>query len=122
MIVEFFAGIVHDFRHLLAIALTLVFAGAIVAVFFITHQNRYSIEIFKEGLQIVVATLGGLIGSVVGYYFGESVASRTRENQTGITSDNQEEEQITPPAGEPPSSKNGDSQAKNDQTSDDNSR
>ena len=121
MIVEFFAGIVNDFRHLLAIALTLVFAGAIVAVFLIAHQNRYSIEIFKEGLQIVVATLGGLIGSVVGYYFGESAASRTRENQTGITSDNREEEPIIP-ARELPSSKNGDSQAKNDQTSDDNSR
>ena len=72
--------IINDFRHLLAIALTLVFAVAILSVLFFTWKNESDIEVFKDGLQVVVASMGGLIGSVIGYYFGESAAGKKAES------------------------------------------
>jgi len=33
-----------------------------------------------EALQLVIASLGGLLGSIIGYYFGESAATKNRES------------------------------------------
>ncbi|HKG15870.1 MAG TPA: hypothetical protein VKB12_21300 [Pyrinomonadaceae bacterium] len=65
--------IIDDFRHLLALVLVLIFGFALA---FVLIQARLSVAGMKEGLQTVVATLGGLIGSIIGYYFGESSALR----------------------------------------------
>ena len=84
MVIEFTTQIINDFRHLLAIAITLVFAVAILSVLFITWKNESNINVFKDGLQVVVASMGGLIGSVIGYYFGESAAKKNAESITNL--------------------------------------
>lgn len=68
--------IVNDFRHLLALVIIAIFA---VALCFALFQTRATLEGMKEALQAVVATLGGLVGSIIGYYFGESAVIKARE-------------------------------------------
>lgn len=68
---EFFAKLINDFRHLLALVLVLIFAA--VLLFGLCRESAD----FGEALQSVMATLGGLIGSIVGYYFGETAARRS---------------------------------------------
>lgn len=60
--------IIDDFRHFLALIIMLIFAGIIVyaMVKADTHAMR------MDALKGVVAVLGGLVGSIIGYYFGES--------------------------------------------------
>jgi hypothetical protein len=78
--------IINDFRHLLALIVVLIFAVALgyslwKAASVETNATSASvIDNMKEALQAVVATLGGLVGSIIGYYFGESTvkASETR--------------------------------------------
>lgn len=71
LIADALTKIVNDFRHLLALMLVSIFALALVYVLYASNKNIGQI---KEGLQAVVATLGGLVGSIIGYYFGESSA------------------------------------------------
>lgn len=68
--------IVNDFRHLLALVIIGIFA---VALCFTLFQTSPNLENMKEALQAVVATLGGLVGSIIGYYFGESAVIKARE-------------------------------------------
>lgn len=63
--------IINDFRHFLALILVLIFAFALGYAFYVAHGDP---ERLSKAMQAVVATLGGLIGSIVGYYFGESKA------------------------------------------------
>lgn len=76
MIVRFFVQLINNFRHFLALVLVLIFVavlfGAIVA-------GRHSTEDLTKCVQAVMATLGGLIGSIVGNYFGESAARSGKE-------------------------------------------
>lgn len=74
VIVDFFAKIIADFRSFLALL--------IIAIFFfaVAYALLYSSPNFDDklkALQAVVATLGGIVGSIIGYYFGES-AARTK--------------------------------------------
>ena len=69
----FFVQIVNDFRHLLALLLLSLFALVLVVAMWPGLKNDQLKEM-TEGLQAVAAALGGLIGSIVGYYFGESAA------------------------------------------------
>lgn len=70
--------IINEFRHLLALLIVMIFAFAlgyslIKAASLPTGASMPStIDNMKEALQGVVATLGGLVGSIIGYYFGES--------------------------------------------------
>lgn len=70
--------IINDFRHLLALIIVLIFAFALAYVLWVAteasdaNDKLSRVERIKEGLQAVVATLGGLVGSIIGYYFGES--------------------------------------------------
>ncbi len=71
--------IINDFRHLLALVIVLIFAFAlgfslIKAASIPSTGTPSVIDNMKEALQVVVATLGGLVGSIIGYYFGESKA------------------------------------------------
>jgi hypothetical protein len=68
--------IINDFRHLLALVIVVIFA---LALAYAMLQARASIADMKEALQAVVATLGGLVGSIIGYYFGESAVTRAQE-------------------------------------------
>ena len=77
---EFIFKIINEFRHLLALLVFMVFSIALIyslirAAYIPTDANSPSvIDNMKEALQAVVATLGGLVGSIIGYYFGESSA------------------------------------------------
>lgn len=72
VIADFFVKVIDDFRHLLALVILLIFAVTLAAVL-IWAQNFAQV---KDGLQAVVAALGGLVGSIIGYYFGESAATK----------------------------------------------
>lgn len=74
LIADALTKIINDFRHLLALILVLIFAAALIYVLYASGRQMDQI---KEGLQAVVATLGGLIGSIIGYYFGESSARQS---------------------------------------------
>ncbi len=69
LITEALTKIINDFRHLLALILVLIFGGALGYSLFEAGPDLANI---KEALQSVSASLGGLIGSIIGYYFGES--------------------------------------------------
>jgi membrane protein YqaA with SNARE-associated domain len=77
---EFLAKVISDFRNLLAVMIVLVFA--LILAFGIFRSN--TLEEMGVALQAVMSTLGGLVGSIVGYYFGES-AVKSGASGTGIT-------------------------------------
>lgn len=68
--------LIDDFRHLLALILVLIFS---IVLGYAVYLGRGSMDNLKDGLQAVMATLGGLVGSIIGYYFGEARSS----GQTG---------------------------------------
>jgi len=86
-----FVKIVNDFRHLLALVIIGVFAIALgfslwkAASLTATDDPASVINNMKEALQAVVATLGGLVGSIIGYYFGESTAVKTSDTRPATT-------------------------------------
>lgn len=71
--------IINDFRHLLALIIVSIFG---LAVFWTLYQVGPDVDDMKEVLQAVAATLGGLVGSIIGYYFGESAARKTNAAPT----------------------------------------
>ena len=75
IIANFFAEIINDFRHFLALVIVLLFAVALFAAMYPGLRAR-DISTLTEGVEAVAAALGGLIGSIIGYYFGESAATR----------------------------------------------
>jgi hypothetical protein len=86
---EFIFKIINEFRHLLALLVFTVFSFALAyslikAASLPTNPDAALlptdppsvINNMKEALQGVMATLGGLVGSIIGYYFGESSAGK----------------------------------------------
>ena len=73
VLADFFVKIINDFRHLLALVLVLLFGLAVFAAMW-PGMMKQDVNLIKDGLQGVAAALGGLIGSIIGYYFGESAA------------------------------------------------
>jgi hypothetical protein len=79
---EFTFKIINEFRHLLALLVVLIFSFALgyslikAASLPADAEGTSVIDNMKEALQAVVATLGGLVGSIIGYYFGESSVSK----------------------------------------------
>lgn len=79
---EFIFKIINEFRHLLALLVFMVFTVALIyslikaANIPTTADSPSMVDNMKEALQGVVATLGGLVGSIIGYYFGESSAAK----------------------------------------------
>jgi Mn2+/Fe2+ NRAMP family transporter len=117
--------IINDFRHLLALIVVVIFAFAlgyslIKASSVTTGPDTSVINNMKEALQAVVATLGGLVGSIIGYYFGESSITKPAAQPTdaGVaktTPEIQEPPKTKPaepikPAPEPPAQPGSDSQ------------
>jgi hypothetical protein len=95
VIADFLVKIIDDFRHLLALVLLLIFAGTLAAVL---NWGAKDFAQVKEGLQVVMATLGGLVGSIIGYYFGESAV---RKSAGPDSNPGQPAVPIPPPAGPP---------------------
>jgi hypothetical protein len=90
--------IINDFRHLLALLMVIIFAATLGFMLFRAGTNMTDMA---DALQVVVATLGGLLGSILGYYFGESAVRKARGEDEGG------EGQAPPEQGGPPSKKNG---------------
>jgi hypothetical protein len=76
--------IIDDFRHLLALIVVLIFAVALGVAMFSTDG---SVDELTKSMQVVVATLGGLVGSIIGYYFGESTVIKQQEDNAGAIVD-----------------------------------
>lgn len=95
---DLLVNIVNDFRHLLALIIVLIFAAALG---YAVYKARAGVDEITKALQAVVATLGGLVGSLLGYYFGESAAKRTPGEiiKGGVGG---EPEQAPTPAPQPP--------------------
>lgn len=68
---ELFAKLVNDFRHLLALIVMLVFLFSVAYALWIAGSN---VENMNKALQAVTGSLSGIIGVIIGYYFGETVA------------------------------------------------
>ena len=85
---ELTTKIINEFRHLLALIIVVIFAGALAYSLWKASSAQTGaglpseIDNMKEALQAVVATLGGLVGSILGYYFGESSVAKTSETRT----------------------------------------
>ena len=71
VLTDFFVKIIDDFRNLLALIVVMLFAVALFAAM-APGIRAGRVDELKDGLQAVAAALGGLIGSIIGYYFGES--------------------------------------------------
>lgn len=81
LVTEALTKIINDFRHLLALILVVIFAAALAY----SLGRAEDLDEIKEALQAVAATLGGLVGSIIGYYFGESkgrMAQAAAESRT----------------------------------------
>lgn len=61
--------IINDFRHFLALLILVVFSAILG---YAVYKSSNEANGIKDALQSVMATLGGLVGSIIGYYFGES--------------------------------------------------
>ncbi len=101
VLAEFFVQIVNDFRHLLALVLVSLFAVTLLIAMVppLFRDGGPDLNSMRDGLQAVAAALGGLIGSIVGYYFGESAGKRAEPTVPGVQ---QPAVQNVPEAGSPP--------------------
>jgi hypothetical protein len=72
LVAEFFANIINDFKHLLALVIVFIF---VLLILYGTVMGE-NFEQKKEALQLVIASLGGLLAAIIGYYFGESAATK----------------------------------------------
>jgi hypothetical protein len=74
-VADFFVKLINDFRHLLALVIVSVFGLALAGAMY-PGLRHWNVDEIGKGVQAVAAALGGLIGSIVGYYFGESAATQ----------------------------------------------
>jgi hypothetical protein len=77
VLANFFVKLINDFRHLLALLIFVLFALALFASMWPGMMKQDATTI-KQGLEGVAAALGGLIGSIIGCYFGESAGGKSR--------------------------------------------
>lgn len=100
IITTFFANIINDFKHLLALVIVLIFTGLVIYSMAVGRNFQEKMD----ALQLVIASLGGLLGSIIGYYFGESAASlnaglnanTSGSNTNIINADDEQMDEIIP--------------------------
>lgn len=83
----FISEIIFEFRNFLALVIMAVFVLALVMMLWpaLGKGDEKSFAAMKDGLQVVVASLGGLVGSIIGYYFGESAVANAKSKKNGDT-------------------------------------
>lgn len=96
VVAEMLVKIINDFRHLLALLLVLIFAASLAYALIKTDGTGKSIS---DALQSVTSTLGGLLGAIIGYYFGESAAKYKIEDQPSSSMMNNQEQDIDDSSG-----------------------
>lgn len=110
ILAELATNIINEFRHLLALVLVLLFGGVLAFGLVKAGDDAQGISAV---LQAVASSLGGLIGAIIGYYFGESAGSRRLSDERVATRDvNQGEEAgdgISEAGVQPPGESEGDS-------------
>jgi len=89
LVSDFLVKIIIDFRNLLALVIVGIFALSL-AISTYPGLRHWNVDEIGKGVQAVAAALGGLIGSIIGYYFGESAASQRAASAAATT---------TPPPG-----------------------
>lgn len=87
ILAELATNIINEFRHLLALVLVLLFGGVLAFGLVKAGDDAQKISAV---LQAVASSLGGLIGAIIGYYFGES-AGRRRAPVEPVTADDVEQ-------------------------------
>jgi hypothetical protein len=96
--------IIDDFRHFLALLIVVLF---FLALGYALLRAGGDVEAISDALQAVSSALGGLIGAIIGYYFGESAGRRQADGSIAgppaesIQEGGLEDEAITP-VGLPP--------------------
>jgi hypothetical protein len=101
VITDFFVKIIDDFKHLLALVLVLIFMGTLLLMIWPGIVGG-DVAKMESSLKAVVASLGGIIGTIIGYYFGESAgARRAPETRTQATATDQTPQMPLPPSGQP---------------------
>ncbi len=88
-------NIVDDFRHFLALLIVILFIVLIIVAMWGAKDGKNDFQNMMDAMQLVIASLGGLLGSIIGYYYGESAARN--KVVTSITTD---AEEITNEGGE----------------------
>ncbi len=88
-ITNWISRLFDDFRHVLAFLIIMFF---FVIVLYALIKDGKCCDSKMEATKTILASLGGLIGSIIGYYFGESKGSRRDNTNNGGQGD------IIPPA------------------------
>jgi hypothetical protein len=90
LVTEFFMKIISEFRHFLALLIFILFAFVLIYAVIFTSQGPLGVanptlhdrlDEMGKIIQVIVASLGGLVGSIIGYYFGE--AGKAASSGTG---------------------------------------
>ena len=84
IVADLIANIINDFRHLLALLIVLIYGAALA---FGLLRAGTDVQAVANVLQAVSSSLGGLIGAMIGYYFGESAARRRPISESRASSD-----------------------------------
>ena len=78
VVAEFFIKLINDFRHLLALSVIFMFV-VVTCLLLFPGLWMLDVKAMGEGLKAVTSSLGTLVASVIGYYFGESAGKKSRE-------------------------------------------
>ena len=81
IITQFFVNLISDFKHFLALVIVIIFTTLII-------YSMTTTDVFAEkmdALKLIIASLGGLLGSIIGYYFGESAGRSSSTSISNIT-------------------------------------
>jgi len=74
LLTDLMVKIINDFRHFLALIMVAIFG--IVLIYSLTTYATSSKELTNV-LQAVISTVGVLIGTIIGYYFGETAGKKS---------------------------------------------
>jgi hypothetical protein len=122
IVMDLIVKIIDDFRHFLALLIVVLF---FLALGYALLRAGSDVEAISDALQAVSSALGGLIGAIIGYYFGES-AGRKRDDESvagppaeSVQEGGPEDETITPVGLPPHLETSGDKVPKRDESSGD---
>ena len=98
VIADLFTKIIDDFRHFLALIVVVIFAASLAYAMLRAGPDGEGVS---KAVQGIVASLGGLVGSILGYYFGESAGARKSEAAPAAVPPEAVAVQTAPPAAAP---------------------